>query len=155
MAAACKAVGLLVDELSAEDAGERQFFADLIRELWVLFDDKLREIAGVEIDLDLSDVKPIRAHPYRWSPAKVKAGRELVAEFLEDGIIRPITSEWRAPALIVAKPKGGWRLVVDLRELNKVIPHDVYEPPSCDLCLEWLAGNRIAQQRICGGVFIK
>ena len=59
VAAACKAVGL--DELSAEDAGERQFFADLIRELWVLFDDKLREIAGVEIDLDLSDVKPIRA----------------------------------------------------------------------------------------------
>ena len=139
VAAACKAVGL--DELSAEDAGERQFFADLIRELWVLFDGKLREIAGVEIDLDLSDVKPIRAHPYRWSPAKVKAGRELAAEFLEDGIIRPITSEWGAPALIVAKPKGGWRLVVDLRELNKVIPHDVYEPPSCDLCLEWLAGK--------------
>jgi len=100
-------VGL--DELSAEDAGERQFFAGLIRELWVLFDGKLREIAGVEIDLDLSDAKPTRAHPYRWSPAKVKAGRELVAEFLEDGIIRPITSEWGAPALIVAKPKGGWR----------------------------------------------
>jgi len=45
-----------------------------------LFDDKLRAIAGVEIDLDLGDVKPIRAHPYRWSPAKVQAGagRELV-----------------------------------------------------------------------------
>ena len=26
-------------------------------------------------------------------------------------------------------------------ELNKHIPHDVYEPPSCDLCLEWLAGK--------------
>ena len=32
--AGCKAAGL--DELSAEGAGERQFFADLIRKLWVL-----------------------------------------------------------------------------------------------------------------------
>ena len=36
---------------------------------------------------------------------------------------------------------GGYRLVFDLRELNRYIPHDVYEPPSCDLCLEWLTGK--------------
>ena len=139
VAAACKAMGL--DDLPEKDRGERKFYVDLVYELWVLFDDKLRAIAGVEIDLDLGDVKPIRAHPYRWSPAKVQAGRELVQEFLDDGIVRPITSEWGAPALLVPKPKGGWRLVIDLRELNKHIPHDVYEPPSCDLCLEWLAGK--------------
>ena len=62
--------------------------------------------------------------------------RVPVQEFIEDGIVRPITSEWGAPALLVPKPKGGYRLVVDLRELNRYIPHDVYEPPSCDLCLE-------------------
>ena len=52
-------------------------------------------------------------------PAKVQAGRQIVKEFLDDDILRPITSEWGAPALIVPKPKSGWRLVVDLRELNK------------------------------------
>ena len=135
---ACRAVGL--DDLSDEDKPEREFYANLLWELWVLFDDKLRAIAGVEVDLDLSDVKPIRAHPYRWSPAKVQAGRQLVQEFIDDGIIKPITSEWGAPALIVPK-KNGYRLVVDLRELNKHIPHDTYEPPSCDLCLEWLSGK--------------
>ena len=96
---------------------EKKFYADLIWELWILFDDKLRAIAGVEIDLDLSDVKPIRAHPYRWSPVKVQAGRALVQEFIDDGIVRPITSEWGAPALLVPKPKGGYRLVVDARTM--------------------------------------
>ena len=110
-------------------------------DLWILFDDKLRAIEGVELDLDLSDMKPIRAHPYRWSPAKVAAGKQLIQEFIQEGILQPITSEWAAPALLVPKPKGGWRLVVDLRELNKHIPHDTYEPPSCDLCLEWLSGR--------------
>ena len=132
---------LSLDDLPEKDRGERKFYVDLVYELWVLFDGKLRAIAGVEIDLDLGDAKPIRAHPYRWSPAKVQAGREVVQEFLDDGIVRPITSEWGAPALLVPKPKGGWRLVIDLRELNKHIPHDVYEPPPCDLRLEWLAGK--------------
>ena len=71
----------------------------------------------------------------------MQAGRELVQEFLGDGTVRPITSEWGAPALLVPKPKGGWGLVIGLRKLNKHIPHDVYEPPSYDLCLEWLAGK--------------
>ena len=102
----CSEVGL--DELAEEDKAEKKFYADLIWELWILFDDKLRAIAGVEIDLDLSDVKPIRAHPYRWSPVKVQAGRALVQEFIDDGIVRPITSEWGAPALLVPKPKGAW-----------------------------------------------
>ena len=28
-----------------------------------------------------------------------------------------------------------------LRKLNELLPHDVYEAPNCDLCLEWLAGR--------------
>ena len=56
----------------------------------------------------VTNFKPIRAHPYRRSPAKVQAGRGLVQEFLGDGsIVRPITSEWGALVLLVPKPKGG------------------------------------------------
>ena len=67
--------------------------------------------------------------------------RELVQQFVDEGIVSTVTSDWGFPALLVPKPKVCWRLVVDLRELNKVIPHDTYEPPTCDLCLEWLAGK--------------
>ena len=31
---------------------------------------------------------------------------------------------------------------MDYRELNKLIKHDTFEPPSCDLCLSWLAGRK-------------
>ena len=34
-----------------------------------------------------------------------------------------------------------YRLVVDYRELNKCMIHDTFEPPSCDLCISWLAGK--------------
>ena len=79
---------------------------------------------------------------YIWHcPAKVAAGKKLIESFVQDGIMSPISSEWAWPGILVPKPIGGWRFVVDLRELNKLIPHDTYEPPACGACLDWLAGR--------------
>ena len=135
---ACAAAGL--DELPERYKGERGFYRDLMFEFWILFDDKMRSICGVEIDLDLDHVKPIRLPPHRLSPAKTEIAKALIQEFIEEDLLRPVTSEWGFPIVIVQKPDGkSWRLCVDLRELNKIIPHDSYEPPTCDACLEWLA----------------
>ena len=48
----------------------------------------MRAIRGVELDLDLSGVKPIRLQPYRWSPVKMESGRKLLDEFLDQGQIQ-------------------------------------------------------------------
>ena len=40
---------------------------------------------------------------------------------------------------MVPKPSGeGLRLVCDIRKLNEVTKQDMFEPPGCDLCLEWM-----------------
>ena len=94
----------------------------------------------MEIDLDLDHVKHIRLPPHRLSPAKTEIAKALTQESIEEDLLRPATSEWGFPIVIVQKPDGkSWRLCVDLRELDKIIPHDSYEPPTCDACLEWLA----------------
>ena len=130
-----------LNKLSSALKGERQYYKDLIYEFWLVFDGLLRPIKGVEIHVDLTGVKPHRTQPYRWSPTKVAAGKKLIEGFIRDGIMSPISSEWAWPGILVPKPKSGWRFVVDLRELNKLIPHDTYEPPACDACLDWLAGR--------------
>ena len=136
--AACAAAGL--DELPERHRSERDFYRDLIYELWILFDDKMRSIKGVEIDLGLDHAKPIRLPPRRLSPAKTEIAKALVQELVDDGLLKPVTSEWGFSIVIVLKPDGkAYRLCVDLRELNKIIPHDTYEPPTCGACLEWLA----------------
>ena len=57
--AACEAMGL--NALADEDKDERPFYRQLIYDHWVLIDDKLRAIKGVEVDIDLRDVKPAAA----------------------------------------------------------------------------------------------
>ena len=115
------------------------FYRKLIYDHWVCFDGILRPICGVEIDLDLSDVKPIRQSPYHLSPAKTLIAKELINGFIKEGIVKSATSEWAFPIVIV--PKGGtlkpgekrqWRLCVDVRKLNLVIPA-ISQTQPCDV----------------------
>ena len=104
----------------------------------------MRSICGVMLDLDLP-VKPIRLSPYHMSPAKTQIAKELIGDLCKEQVLKEATSEWGFPCVIVPKPgepkpgqKKEWRLCTDLRKLNATLPHDTYEPPTCDACLEWL-----------------
>ena len=50
---------------------------------------------------------------------KLTAAQELVREQLNLGHIRPSTSPWNTPIFIIKKKSGKWRLLHDLREINK------------------------------------
>ena len=54
--------------------------------------------------------------------------REL-DEMLASGVIRPSTSPWASPIVLVEKKDGGIRFGVDFRKLNQVARFDVYPMP--------------------------
>ena len=56
-----------LNALAEADLDERPFYRQFIYDHRFFFDDKLRAIKGVEVDIDLGDVKPIRHPPYRLS----------------------------------------------------------------------------------------
>ena len=66
-----------LNDLNSELVGERQYYRDLIYEFWLIFDGLLRAIKGVEINVDLSGVKPHRTQPCRWSPRQGGGGQEV------------------------------------------------------------------------------
>ena len=66
------------------------------------------------------NARPVSRPPYRVSPEKRNEIRRQLDNLLDQGIIKPSTSPYSSPLLLVKKPSGaGWRLVVDYRELNK------------------------------------
>ena len=62
-----------LDQLPEKYHDIRPELEKLIYEHWVLFDGKLRAVHGAELDMDLSDCKPIRKQAYRFSPIKLEA----------------------------------------------------------------------------------
>ena len=82
------------------------------------------------VDIKLFDnVEPVTCAPIRQGPVKEQALKEIISDYLKRGIIREHISEWGAPAFVVPKSNGKFRLVVDYRELNKCIRSDHYPLP--------------------------
>ncbi|GBL73926.1 Retrovirus-related Pol polyprotein from transposon 17.6 [Araneus ventricosus] len=71
----------------------------------------------------LTDPVPTRQKPYRV-PYQLKAEmKRQINTLLDAGIIQPSKSAYAAPVLLVKKSDDSYRLVADLRKLNKPCLH--------------------------------
>ena len=59
---------------------------------------------------------------YRLTPFMQKFMDKEIATLLKLGFIEPSTSSWRSPALLVKKPNGDFRLVVNYKNLKLIKP---------------------------------
>ena len=99
---------------------QRQQVRNLLREYSDVFSGKpnLPNVALHKIDT--GDSPLIRYSPYRIPQKPEEEVNNEIEKMLEMGIIRPSTSPWAAPVVIVPKSDGTIRLSVDYRKLNRV-----------------------------------
>lgn len=95
-------------------------------------------VAEHRIETDGSSV--VRRRPYRVSSAERKIIEDNVADMLKRDIIRPSSSSWSSPVVLVRKKDGSVRFCVDYRALNKITRKDVYPMPRIDDALDTLQG---------------
>jgi hypothetical protein len=66
----------------------------------------------------VEDNKPPNIRPYRIPHKQKDEVEKLIKSMLQDGIIRPSSSPYSSPAILVRKNDGSWRFSIDYRELN-------------------------------------
>ena len=62
------------------------------------------------IEIKSGDAYPIHMPAYRVAPKKLPLLEQEIISLLEEGIIKPSTSQWAFPAPLVPKPGGAVRL---------------------------------------------
>ncbi|XP_064455072.1 uncharacterized protein LOC135400434 [Ornithodoros turicata] len=115
--ALCRTVSPSLDDRS------RGMLLSLLRNYAHLFDlDKspLGVARDVEHSVDTGSERPLRQRPYRVSPAERQQIDKEVDQMLSKGIIRPSSSPWSSPVVLVPKKDGCIRFRIDYRRLNKI-----------------------------------
>ncbi|GJS20073.1 putative reverse transcriptase domain-containing protein [Tanacetum coccineum] len=95
------------------------------------------------MDLIIGIAMHIAKSPYRLAPTKMQELSNQLKELQEKGFIRPSSSPWGAPMLLVKKKDGSFRMCIDYRELNKLTVKNRYPLPRIDDMFDQLQGSWI------------
>ena len=126
----------LDEKLTHLPSDEQRSLKALVNEYKDLFEDVPKCTNIVKHDVELTENKPIRQHPYRVSPQKLELIRSEINYMMKHGIIEASQSEWAAPCVLVNKSDGTPRFCTDYRKVNAITKADAYPIPRIDDCID-------------------
>lgn len=87
--------------------------------------------------------KIVNQRAYRLPYHQKNAMEEMVKQLLQAKMIRPSTSPYSSPVILVKKKDGTWRLCVDYRKLNSNTIKNKYPIPIIEDLLDELFGASV------------
>ena len=118
-----------------EDENIKKKFYELIRAYQDIFDwnnDRIGTTNLLTYKMEMEEGPPIRSRPYRLSPAESQVMKKEIDKLVRLGVLRPSTSEWSSPLLLIKKKNGSYRICSDMRKVNQRSRPDGYLPPRID-----------------------
>lgn len=135
----CNAVNVIRShsELSLE---QKKTIDVLIEHFKILSPRQLGRTNRIEHKIDTGDCEPIKQRHHVMSPYMLGHLNKELDKMLELGVVRPSTSPWASPVLLVKKSNGDMRFCFDGRRLNSVTKKCAYPLPLVDHILNKLSG---------------
>ena len=90
--------------------------------------------------IETGNAAPIKQPPRRVPMAFAGEDEAVIVKLLQQGSIRPSTSPWASPIVLVRCKDGKVRTCVDYRRLNSVTTKDALPIPRIHDCLDAVAG---------------
>lgn len=100
----------------------------------------------IQHDIEVSNPRPIKVHPYRANQMKRELMKGEVQYLLQNGLAKPSTSAWSSPCIVEAKSDGSPRFITDFRKVNSVTVRDSYPLPRLEDCVDNLGNAKFVSK---------
>lgn len=129
------------EEVSHKEGQELVSLLNNYRQCFAFNLSELGKTCVAEMVINLVDDEPVVYRPYRLAYSEREKVRNMIEELLQNEIVRPSTSAFASPIVLVKKKTGETRLCIDYRALNKKTTRENYPMPLIDDQLDALAGH--------------
>lgn len=93
-----------------------------------------------EHSIETGDSRPFKQPPHRVPAAFAGEDKKAIEKLQRQGVIRPSSSPWASPIVLVHKKDGTVRFCTDYRWLNQCTKKDAFPIPRTEDCLDAVAG---------------
>ncbi|GFX45601.1 retrovirus-related Pol polyprotein from transposon 17.6 [Trichonephila clavipes] len=127
----------LQEELDLRHVENRQIKKELEK---LIQDYKPEKTASTDVAMRiiLKDEEPVCQHPRRLAFTERQEVNKQIEEWLNEGIIRPSSSEYASPIVMIKKKDGSSRMCIDYRKLNQKLVKDKFPLPIIEDVLDTL-----------------
>ncbi|GFX57976.1 retrovirus-related Pol polyprotein from transposon 297 [Trichonephila clavipes] len=127
----------LQEDLDLRHVENRQIKKELEK---LIQDYKPEKTASTDVTMRiiLKDEEPVCQHPRRLAFTERQEVNKQIEEWLNEGIIRPSSSEYASPIVMVKKKDGSSRMCIDYRKLNQKLVKDKFPLPIIEDVLDTL-----------------
>uniref|UniRef100_T1KVH5 RNA-directed DNA polymerase n=1 Tax=Tetranychus urticae TaxID=32264 RepID=T1KVH5_TETUR len=94
------------------------------------------------IKIDIGDQTIPHQQPYPCTIEKRREFQKIIAELIKHDIVEKSNAPGGSPAMLIGKPDGSFRLLNDLRAVNRLTNVIFHPMPRIDDCLEAIRGTK-------------
>ena len=127
-----------IDHLSQLEQHKLSDLLNVYKNVLACDDNDLGHTSVIQHTIPLENDKPLKQRPYHSPIALRQEYSKQIKSMLQNNVIRPSSSPWTSPVVLVKKKDSTYRFCVDFRKLNNVTRKDTYPLPRIDDMLDRL-----------------
>ena len=114
---------------------------DQYHQVFAIKETNIGQTNVITMQIDTADHPPVKQRPYRTPLSQRPELEKQIDALLKADIIRPSSSAYASPLILVPKKDGSSRLVIDYRKLNETVVKNSYPLPNIEDILSQLGGS--------------